>query len=81
MIILVSPENYRVLEDPAVQRCLISAARIPEGTRIHVVPDLPSEDGDGAPILAFRVSAGELHYWRGEPIQLPDAIKHKLGLR
>lgn len=50
-------------------------ARIPENTPVYFDSDLPDEDDDGSPIFAFSVSAGETHYWKGEPLKLPEFIK------
>jgi hypothetical protein len=50
-------------------------ARIREGTEIYFRPGLPEVDDEGKPILAFIVSGGEVHYWRGEPIKFESPIE------
>jgi len=77
MIILVSDNNWAAIERPDVQQALAKELRLPAGAKVPIVhiPGLPEEDDDGKPIFAFRLSAGELHYWRGEPITLPKDLK------
>jgi hypothetical protein len=74
MIILIRPELIHAVEDGKLSQ-FFAEARVPQNTRIFVVPDLPEEDDESHPILAFKVSAGETHYWRGDAIVLPEYAK------
>jgi len=77
MILLVRPKYVDLFSGLTRERAFWSEARIPEGTRIYFTPDLPEEDAEGHPVLAWKVSAGETHYWRGEPLILSDVLKRK----
>jgi hypothetical protein len=74
MIILMHEKRAAII---GVEECvrmvdgIATEARIPRKTEIVFMADLPEEDSEGKPIFAFRVTGGEIHYWRGEPITLP----------
>jgi hypothetical protein len=70
MILLVRPKYLEFVESPDLPEGFA-----PRGTPIYVDPNLPEKDEEGRPIFAFRVSAKEIHYWRGEPIALPPELK------
>jgi hypothetical protein len=71
MVLLVDIKHYALFTDPQPGLLKWAAdARIPIGTPIEFRNDLPEEDNEGRPIFAFSVSAGEVHYWRGEPIRI-----------
>ena len=70
MIILMHAEKWPHPEDAVeVLKGIAGEARIPERTQIVFEPGLPEVDADENPIFAFKVSGGEIHYWRGEPIK------------
>lgn len=74
MIILMHPKYQAQIDSfIATDRCRewMAEARIPDGTRVFFDLNLPEEDDEGNPIFAFSVSAGEIHYWRGEPLKIP----------
>ncbi len=78
MIILMDAKRATELGHETCERMLRAIAgdaRIATGTPIMFLPDLPVYDDEGKPIFAFKVSGGEIHYWRGEPIILPSGLK------
>jgi hypothetical protein len=76
MILLIHPKYLHLFEGSgALLNKWLDAAGIVSGTPIYAHPDLPEVDEAGRPILAFRVSARELHYWCGEAIAMPAGIE------
>jgi hypothetical protein len=74
VIILMHPK-YQAEIDSGIAtdrlRRFMSDARIPNGTPVFFDRNLPEEDDEGRPIFGFKVSGGECHYWRGEPLTIP----------
>lgn len=74
MIILVHPRRWEQLEKVHYRDDFWREAGVPAVTQLVVDPNLPLEDDDGRPILCFKVAGEAIHYWRGEPIKLPEGV-------
>lgn len=71
-VVLINVDRMRGIEP--LMRSLREGGLVEDGTLIEARPNLPEEDEQGRPILAFLVDCGRVWAWRGEPILMPEKV-------